>query len=574
MSIRALSHRWRSVVALIAILVPAALFAQSAKYVEVPGEREFTGEMIIRPMQIADLRKRGYGELAATLIHNRAAQRVSQFAKEYAKATDEWIVRVPAGFNENTYSQVLMKTGDYQYAEPNWWLYPVRVPNDPLYGQQWHHPVIKADKAWDILIGSPTIICAVVDTGIDVNHQDLAPNRVPGYNSVDRLAEVNGGQVNDLNGHGTHVAGDAAAIGNNGVGVSGVGWNFRIMMIRTSNSSGGGASGADILDGARWAADNGAKSISASYSGVGSAAIGTTGTYIKSKGSLFLYAAGNDNRDLSGFSYPDVIVVGASTPTDTKASFSAYGRGVHVFAPGTSILSTTNGGGYGQASGTSMATPIANGAVAMIFAANPALTAQQVQDALESQCDNIGPSNIFGFGRINVHKSVLRAQAQAAVDLVPTSISTVLGSYSGGTLADILAPNTVNSYRINSVDQIGLGTVAAAEVTYSVPAQPSNVTSLSATFQCAGAQGSLVTAMVYFYNVNTGSFDLMGSAQMSTNSPSFVVKGATRNYSNYVTSNGLCRVMLRGVSTKSALNRLPKPFQLKVHYAQLAYSAQ
>src|SRR5207237_949281 len=156
----------------------------------------------------------------------------------------------------------LMGTSAYQYVEPDWICYPQLTPNDPFFGSQWHHATIHSEKAWDVLTGSSSITIAITDTGVDHTHPDLMALLVPGYNAVDNLAETSGGQTNDVNGHGTHVAGDAAAAGNNGIGVSGVGWNFRIMPIRVSNVSGGGSSSSALSAGARWAADHGAKVIS------------------------------------------------------------------------------------------------------------------------------------------------------------------------------------------------------------------------------------------------------------------------------------------------------------------------
>ncbi|HRJ49433.1 MAG TPA: PA14 domain-containing protein, partial [Phycisphaerales bacterium] len=192
----------------------------------------------------------------------------------------------------------------------------------------------------------------------------------------------------------------------------GIGWNFKIMMIRVEEPGWGYAYLDDLLQGARWAADNGAKTVSTSYSGVDYAGVGTTGTYCKNRGTLHLYAAGNDGRDLSWFDYPNTIVVGASHSGEDRAGWSAYGKAVDVFAPGESILSSCIGGGWCYASGTSMATPVANGVCAMIWAARPSLTAQQVENILFATCKDWGaPGNddVYGWGRVDTYDAVKAA---------------------------------------------------------------------------------------------------------------------------------------------------------------------
>ncbi len=536
---------------------------------------EFSGQMIVRPLQPDVLAKRGKGAFEQFVIRDRAAKRIETETTEYIEATDEYVIDLPIGENENSYSRRLMATGDYQYVEPNWICYPQLTPNDPQFGQQWHHAVVKSPEAWNFFTGSPTIICAVVDTGIDLTHPDLSPNRVPGYNSVDQLAEVNGGQVNDLNGHGTHVAGDAAAFGNNALGVCGMGWNFKVMMVRTSNSAGGGASTTQITNGARWAAENGARVVSASYSGVDAAAVGTTGTYIKTRNALFCYAAGNDNRNLNGFNHPDTIVVGASDPNDQKAGFSAFGPAVHVFAPGVNILSTTLGGGYGNASGTSMATPVCNGVIGLIFAAKPTLTPNQAQAILEANCDNIGPSSIFGYGRVNQLKNMQAVFASNPIDSQPIAINVYVGTHLGGTLGDILNPNSGGpTYDIGSALVDRLGYAAGAEVTYQISASPASLRSLEFFFQSKLNQKMSVTGFVYAKNVQTGLYDLLG--QFPSGDSIFVTRSVkiTTNLTKYAAADGTVKCLLRTVGAKFGGRVAPAPFILKIGHVKLAYTSQ
>jgi hypothetical protein len=376
--------------------------------VEIPGELEFTGELIVRPKPgLAKAERRAALALVAAHPHRHEPR------------TDEFVVTVPVGplrpgAAENELATRLMASGLFAYATPNWRVFPCETPNDPRFAEQWHHVTMQSAAAWNLhrADAKAEVIIAVTDTGI-VPHEDLG-NRVPGFNAVTDVAEADGGVVTDIHGHGTHVAGCAAAAGDNGVGVSGMGWNLRIMPIRVSEAANGGATMNDLLEGARWAAENGAKIVSASYSGIGTPAIETTGEYLRSLDASLLWAAGNSATDHSGWDFAHVIVVGASDPSDQRAGFSSFGLGVDLFAPGVSILSSIRDGTYGNASGTSMAAPVANGALAVIRSANPLLTAAHAEHVLFHSCDFWGDqanSEALGWGRVNLARAVERAQA-------------------------------------------------------------------------------------------------------------------------------------------------------------------
>lgn len=496
-----------TLLALVSALGASLAFGNGANgpFVEKKGVQEFTGTMIVRPVQMNVLAQRGYSATEAKRVRQGAIDRLRSMRLRYYPEVDEVIVKVPKGQTESTLSQQLMKTGLYEYATPNWMCYPLGqkvTPNDPLLANQWHHTVMRSTEAWAIGKGLSNVTIAVVDTGVFTNHPDLKRGIVPGYNSVDRKAQTEGGQVEDINGHGTHVAGDAAAQGNNAIGVVGCGWNFKIMPVRTSNSPGGGASTEDITAGARWAIEHGAKVASASYSGVDDPAVGTTGTYIKSIGGLFLYAAGNDNRDLSGFQYKDTIVVGASNPSDVKAGFSAYGRGVGLFAPGESILSTTMDGGYQYFSGTSMATPVANGACALIWSINPNLEPDDVQEILYSTCDQIGPKSIYGHGRINLFKAAQLAKVfkSKTTSVVPSGIVTSVGKWIGGSLKDVQTGTGVG-YRDTSFFNPQLGDSTVVEATFNMPKNAAGMQYLAPSFQLNATPGLSLTGQVFLYDV-------------------------------------------------------------------------
>jgi len=400
-----------------AILLGAPLAAQS-QFQDQPGYQELTGRMTVRPLQ-------------NTEISDQTRARLDGLVIKYFAEVDEYVISLPSGMTEDGVFEWLMATGDYEYVHPDWMVYPLNTPNDANFGAQWHHQNMESELGWDTITDASAIIAAYTDTGVDTNHPDLVNNLIPGYNQVSGVWQSAGGDLEDINGHGTWVAGCIGAEGNNSIGVAGVAWDVQIMPIRVSESSGGGAFLSDLTDGARVAVDNGASTISASYSGVENASVGTTGTYIKGQGGLYFYAADNSNRNHSGFDYPDVIVVGATTTADTKASFSSYGLAVDCVAPGVGIESTALGGGYSDPSGTSFSTPLTNGVAAMIFAQNPGISAQAVEDILLSTCDDIGAvgeDNTFGFGRVNL---------RAAVEASPPSLMIL-------TMGTMIAGSTVN----------------------------------------------------------------------------------------------------------------------------------
>jgi hypothetical protein len=438
----------------VAAVFSAAFFAASAfgsqsvpaLFVAEPKVQEFSGRMIARPWQPDVLLARTGSPAAAAAVRGQAQRLVRGLTINYVPETDEYIIRVPRGDNENTLAQRLMESRAFQYVEPDWIVYPVNtVPNDPLYGQQWHHPKINGPQAWSLFRGNNTITVAICDTGVRLDHVDLAPLLVPGYNAVDQLPQQNGGQVNDIHGHGTHVAGTAAASTNNGMGVAGVGWNFRIMPVRVSNSSGGGSSIATLTHAGRWAADNGARIINTSYSGVSSSSVQTTGEYIKNtRNGLYIWAAGNSNQNMSGFDHPDVTIVGATTTSDTKASFSNYGLALDVFAPGENIYATAYNGSnsYTTMSGTSMASPVASGVAAMIMASNPSLSSQQVETILYTSCFDLGTpgnDNYWGWGRVDL-LAALR-QSYFNFPFFANSYAMFRGAHVGGQVSHLSQSN-------------------------------------------------------------------------------------------------------------------------------------
>jgi subtilisin family serine protease len=407
------------VLSLCAAVTSSALAGGRIHYVERPGIEEFTGSMIARPVQLQDWVSSGLAQPDAQVrVESARALLATYQLVWYEELVDHYVIVVPQGKTENDVANELMDTGLFQYVEPNWRVFPQECPNDTNFGSMWAHGANRVNScaAWDIHKGTNSTTVAVCDTGVRTSHLDLTTNRKEGYNAVDRLWESQGGNVWDLNGHGTHTTGTAAATGNNSRGVVGMGWNLGHRMCRVSNRSDGGSSLDVLQHAALTGIGAGDKAASVSYSGVSSFSNRTVATQIKSMGGLLVWAAGNDGARLNWGhrDNDDIIVVGATDSADRKASWSAYGPSMDVVAPGVSILSTwnSNDNSYATLDGTSMATPHVAGLCTLIWSYRPGLTPNQVEQFLKQGCDDLGTAgqdDTFGYGRIDSYNSLVLA---------------------------------------------------------------------------------------------------------------------------------------------------------------------
>jgi thermitase len=319
-----------------------------------------------------------------------------------------------------------------EYAEPNYILRAVLDPNDPFFPSQWGLDMIDAPEAWDVTTGSSDIIIAIVDSGIDLDHLDLKNkiwvNNDETLNGLDddgndKVDDVKGWDFinNDNNpqddyGHGTHVAGIAAAETNNSTGVAGLSWGARIMPVKVLGSSGQGPI-SSVANGITYAADNGAQVINLSLGGTGLADNETLKgavNYAYSKGCLLVAAAGNCDpscyEPIYPAAYDHVIAVAATNSSDNRAWFSNYGSYIDVAAPGVSIYSTVRNNGYGYMDGTSMATPFVSGLAALIWSEYPGYTNDQVEGRIETRAVDLGETGwdqYYGHGRIDAHAALL-----------------------------------------------------------------------------------------------------------------------------------------------------------------------
>ncbi|MFQ6058698.1 MAG: S8 family serine peptidase, partial [Anaerolineae bacterium] len=333
---------------------------------------------------------------------------------------DIQILRVPFGEVENKVKAYQDEPG-VEFAEPNYIVHAFGSPNDPYLNQQWALTKIQAIQAWDLTTGSSSVVIAILDTGVDLNHEDLQGKLLQGYDFANRDNDPS-----DDHGHGTHVAGIAAAATNNGRGVAGVSYNCRIMPVKVLSNSGSG-SHSWIAQGITYATDQGARVINMSLGGyISSYTLEAAVEYAWNHGVLLVAAAGNDSTAYPSYpaAYEQVMGVSATDRYDQRASFSNYGSYISVAAPGVSILSTVRGGSYQFWSGTSMASPHVAGLAGLVFAQDPSRTNATVQQIIEGTADDLGSSgwdHIYGYGRINAYRALSGAGPVPTPTLPPST---------------------------------------------------------------------------------------------------------------------------------------------------------
>ena len=396
--------------------------------------------------------------------------------------------------NSNTFlfdaANEMFESGKVNYAEPNLYITNLGqyVPNDPLFSQQWalrntgnNIPEgisgaagcdMRLESAWNITLGSNKVKIAVIDTGIDTLHEDLAGNLIPNsqYNFINESTNAF-----DDNGHGTACAGIIAAIGNNLTGVSGVAPNCKIINIKSFNSSASGE-WVDIAQGLIYAWQTGSWICSNSWGSFNSSSIidnaildGTT-LGRNGKGTIYLFAAGNyQSNVIFPASNPNVIAVGALSPCNQRKSTvscdnenwgSCYGTGLSIVAPGVKIFATdiSGNGGYttgnyiSNFNGTSSATPNAAGTVALMLSVDSTLRWDKVREYLSRSADKVGNynynstgpysslgytwNNEMGYGKVNAYNAIRYTEGSRGFTFSHTSLNNS---------ENLSGPYTVNS---------------------------------------------------------------------------------------------------------------------------------
>ncbi len=288
------------------------------------------------------------------------------------------------------------------YVEQDRTIRAAEITNDPYYTNQSHHELLDTASIWQMIGDNVQQVVAVLDTGVDGAHPDLSERVMPGYNFIDETA-----LPEDDNGHGTHVAGLIAAVANNGQGVAGVCPNCRIMPLKVLDEDSSGSL-FDLVDAIIYAVDNGANILNMSLTtDECSPMLQGALDYAWERGVIAVAAAGNGGGQAPVYpaACDHVLSVGALGEGLDKAAFSNFGNTLDVVAPGTDVWSALPGGVYGVMSGTSMATPVVAGVVAMTRMMRPELDNEGVVRVIQRTAEDLGEpgrDRQFGFGLVSV----------------------------------------------------------------------------------------------------------------------------------------------------------------------------
>ena len=487
---------------ILAVAVIGALMAASGASMAAPKDAYARGRVIIEA-------RPGLSDTALDNIlkeHGGKRRKLGQ--------SRMYVVDLPGNASETAVAAALSHRPELKFAELDRVVQATATANDPYLGSEWHLTQVGATSAWDTTQGAGVTI-AILDSGINVNHPDLVSRLVPGYNFYN-----NNTDLTDVCGHGTAVAGVAAASTNNATGVAGVAGAARLMPIRVafSDSTTGGCTAyySTIASGLTYAADNGARVANISYGGVaGSSTIMSAAKYMKSKGGLVFVSAGNSNIDENISTDGSMIAVSATTTNDAKASFSSWGNFVTLSAPGTGIISTDRNGGYSTWQGTSFSSPLSAGVAALVMAARPDLSGEQVQSILYSTAADLGAAGldpVFGYGRVNAAAAV-RAAASFVVPADTTAPTASLAAPLAGSTVSGAVPVTVNAsdnVGVARVDLVVNGTVVATDTTApfsfswdSTGVANGKVSVSAVAYDAAGNAGSASAVSVNVSNVTT-----------------------------------------------------------------------
>ncbi|MDM7917317.1 MAG: S8 family serine peptidase, partial [Candidatus Eisenbacteria bacterium] len=365
-----------------------------------------------------------------------------------------YTIVLPPGLSVFAAVRGLYADPEVLFAEPSYLLWDdaLSIPNDPLFPQQWSEnntgqgggtpgADVEAPLAWDITKGDPNVIIAVIDTGADLNHEDLRDNFLPRNGEDWDFANGPDGSPDDEDAHGTCCSGIAAAVQDNSLGVSGIAPHCRIMPLRVDLGSGMNQNRADAIN---YAASRRAEftglvmSCSWRMSSGDFTAVHDAVINADALDCIMVFASGNSNANDVNYParYPETIACGASSPCDQRKSYTScdgenfwgsnYGAELDVISPGVKITTTDRTGVAGYSgtnytttfNGTSSATPLTAGICALIWSAAPSLDAHQVRAMLEEGAeDQVGPPNedspgwdmYFGWGRVNANRSVVLA---------------------------------------------------------------------------------------------------------------------------------------------------------------------
>ncbi|MEX0875760.1 MAG: S8 family serine peptidase [Actinomycetota bacterium] len=396
-------------------------------------------------------------------------------------------------------------------AEPVGLRYASKIPNDPGFSSQGHLIFGRFPLAWEIKMGSPSLDIAILDTGVDLDHPDLAGRIVAGRDTVNEDATAQ-----DDDGHGTIVAGVAGAITNNSRGIAGAAWNARIMPVKVLDSDGSG-NDFDIAQGIVWATDHGAEVINMSFGGTGtSTVLEDAVAYAISKEVIVVAAAGNESSSVPSYpaASPGVIGVGATDLNGDYVSFSNYGPWVDVFAPGTQIVSTALGteeAYVSDAAGTSFSSPIVAGMAGLVRTANPSATPAVVESWLKHTAVDRSALVPGTYGWLDAYASLGgRPAAQPAEPY--TGASGLRSDFNGDGYDDAVIGAPTED--VGSIKDAG-----AVQVFYGSSTGPKTTGSLMITQNTKGVSGSAEAGDQFGFAVATGDVNRDGYDDLAVGAP-------------------------------------------------------
>jgi subtilisin family serine protease len=477
---------------------------------------------------------------------------VTQPSPELAKIGAQ-LLKVPRGKVLDTVAS-LRQGSLVEFAEPNYLVeasdaITPTTPNDPFWSAQWGPPDIQAPLAWSVTTGTASVVIAVIDTGIDLTHPDLAPNiwTNPGETGLDAIGNdkrINGidddadGYVDDWQGwnfvagsnnpqddygHGTHVSGIAAAVGNNSLGIAGMAWGVRIMALKILDSSGSG-SDSDLATAMIYATDHGARVINLSLGDtIPDPVMEDAVNYAYAHGVTVVAAAGNDYQLGVRYpaAYPNAIAVASVDSNNNHSSFSNWGPQIDIAAPGSNIYSTCWGGGYCYKTGTSMATPHVAGTAALLASLPQFNTPDQIRAALQDTALDLGTpgwDDHYGYGLVEAYYALRYYYAEinptTAFRFVPAgSVVTyslnisntgfVTDSYtvtlnSGANFTATITPDLISDLAPATAGPVTV-TVAIPDAASKGMSEAEGITITSQTVPSVQATAALTTTVPYTY---------------------------------------------------------------------------
>ncbi|MFC1496566.1 S8 family serine peptidase [Candidatus Margulisiibacteriota bacterium] len=476
------------------ILFLLSIFSSSSLAAHVPGEiivkfRNRVKDNVAKKYKAKQLKQIFKGARKSG-IHKRSGQ----FAY-LPDLSNTYVIKFDKDQDIFEIIKTLKQDPDVIYAHPNGIIKKLSTtPNDTSYSNQWAPARIGLEDVWDVTQGSSNITIAVIDTGVDYDHEDLSGKVILGRDYV------NGdNDPEDDDGHGTHVAGIAAAIGNNSTGMAGIDWGAKILVIKVLDAIGSGSI-ENVALGIRYAADNGADVINLSLGDYTNyPALENAIDYADALGVIIVAAAGNDGRSTPMYpaAYSNVLAVASTDADDVRSVWnglqsSNYGSWINIAAPGgkgnssniDNIYSTYRSNTYIFDGGTSMAAPHIAGVVSLILNLKPALTRAQVFDRIESTAVDIdalnpGYDGLLGAGRINA----AAALPPIAVISSPATSEVIAGTT---TISGTARAVNLSSYTL----AIGSGAIPASYTTITTGATQINSGTLSSYTTTGQADGT------------------------------------------------------------------------------------